>query len=196
MPGENASPMHPNCRCSASAYEDDAEYEAWLDYLANGGTTVSWNDRLKISSPGSTKSFKRSLADIAAGKAGLDKRRQNILGRLGESGSSHRFEKGSISNRDLAYLSAATGNEFALFRSKNEDILVRGNARTCDVSGELGEEILEKMYEWVAHSHVDGGNLAASVEDRDTLRKLKQKKSIIIGIDGQEVEFHVSPFDD
>lgn len=43
MPGENASPMHPNCRCSASAYEDNDEYEAWLDYLANGGTTEEWN---------------------------------------------------------------------------------------------------------------------------------------------------------
>lgn len=33
MPGKNAPPMHPNCRCSVSAYEDDTEYEAWLDFL-------------------------------------------------------------------------------------------------------------------------------------------------------------------
>ena len=45
MPGENAAPMHPNCRCSVAPWEDDAEYEAWLDYLANGGTTVAWNKR-------------------------------------------------------------------------------------------------------------------------------------------------------
>jgi hypothetical protein len=43
MPGENAPPMHPHCRCSTAAYEDSAEYEAWLDYLANGGTTAEWN---------------------------------------------------------------------------------------------------------------------------------------------------------
>lgn len=43
MPGENAPPMHPNCRCSVSAYEDSAEYEAWLDYLSKGGTTSEWN---------------------------------------------------------------------------------------------------------------------------------------------------------
>lgn len=43
MPGENAPPMHPHCRCSTSAYEDSKEYEAWLDYLANGGTTEEWN---------------------------------------------------------------------------------------------------------------------------------------------------------
>lgn len=27
MPGENAPPMHPNCRCSVAAYEDSEEYE-------------------------------------------------------------------------------------------------------------------------------------------------------------------------
>lgn len=44
MPGDNAPPIHPNCRCSVAAYEDDEEYEAWLDYLENGGTTEQWNE--------------------------------------------------------------------------------------------------------------------------------------------------------
>lgn len=44
MPGENAPPMHPNCRCSTAAWEDDEEYEAWLDYLEQGGTTEEWNE--------------------------------------------------------------------------------------------------------------------------------------------------------
>jgi SPP1 gp7 family putative phage head morphogenesis protein len=43
MPGENAPPMHPHCRCSTAAWEDSEEYEAWLDHLANGGTTEEWN---------------------------------------------------------------------------------------------------------------------------------------------------------
>lgn len=42
MPGENAPPMHPNCRCSVAAYEDSEEYEEWLDYLDRGGTTEEW----------------------------------------------------------------------------------------------------------------------------------------------------------
>lgn len=42
MPGKNAPPMHPNCRCSTAAYEDSEEYDAWLDYLAKGGTTEEW----------------------------------------------------------------------------------------------------------------------------------------------------------
>lgn len=39
MPGTNAPPMHPNCRCSTAAYQDSAEYEAWLDFLDKGGST-------------------------------------------------------------------------------------------------------------------------------------------------------------
>lgn len=53
MPGKNAPPMHPNCRCSVSAYEDDAEYEAWLDFLDKGGTTEEWNRRKDLLEKGS-----------------------------------------------------------------------------------------------------------------------------------------------
>ena len=124
MPGKNAPPMHPNCRCSVSAYEDDTEYEAWLDFLDKGGTTEEWERRLQINQPGSPQSYRRSLKQIAEGKAGLSKRRKNILARIQNTGEYHRYKREEISTRDLAYLSAATGHEFALFRSK-EDILIK-----------------------------------------------------------------------
>ena len=44
MPGTNAPPMHPNCRCSTAAYQDSAEYEAWLDFLDKGGSTEEWQN--------------------------------------------------------------------------------------------------------------------------------------------------------
>ena len=42
MPGENAAPIHPHCRCSVAAYEDSKEYEEWLSFLEKGGTTAEW----------------------------------------------------------------------------------------------------------------------------------------------------------
>ena len=30
LPGTNAPPMHPRCRCSTAAYMDSKEYEAWI----------------------------------------------------------------------------------------------------------------------------------------------------------------------
>lgn len=46
MPGENAPPMHPHCRCSTAAYSDRKEYDEWLDHLAKGGTTEEF-EKLK-----------------------------------------------------------------------------------------------------------------------------------------------------
>ena len=43
MPGTNAPPMHPHCRCSTAAFEDSQEYENWLDFLDKGGTTEEYN---------------------------------------------------------------------------------------------------------------------------------------------------------
>lgn len=41
--GENAPPMHPWCHCSIAPYEDSEEYDAWLDFLDQGGTTAEWD---------------------------------------------------------------------------------------------------------------------------------------------------------
>ena len=52
QPGENAAPMHPHCRCSVAAYSDREEYDAWLDYLAAGGTTEEWEKiKQNVASP-------------------------------------------------------------------------------------------------------------------------------------------------
>mgnify|MGYP002639552328 CR=1 FL=1 len=64
IPGENAAPMHPHCRCSVAAYEDSEEYEAWLDYLDKGGSTEEWN---------------------ASGKAEWQKKSEKLLEKTGNS---------------------------------------------------------------------------------------------------------------
>ena len=46
MPGENAPPMHPHCRCSTAAWSDRKEYDEWLDFIDKGGTTEEW-EKLK-----------------------------------------------------------------------------------------------------------------------------------------------------
>ena len=42
-PGLNAPPLHPHCRCSTAPWVDNEEYEAWLSYLEQGGTTETWD---------------------------------------------------------------------------------------------------------------------------------------------------------
>lgn len=60
MPGDNAPPVHPNCRCSTAAWEDDEEYDAWLDYLDNGGSTAEWNETGKADWKKSKKALENS----------------------------------------------------------------------------------------------------------------------------------------
>ena len=201
-PGENAPPMHPNCHCATAPYLDREEFDEWLDgYSEHGLTFEEWKDtknsrKLEIRSPGSTASFQKSLKSILNGTGGLDKRRTSIANKLPETGSYCRLERGSISNRDMAYISASMRNELALFRSKSEDLLLRGDTRSCNPSDEIANEILSGKYEWVSHTHVDG-TLMASLADRNTLVSLKQKKSLIISaITGETQSFTQSQFDD
>ena len=49
MPGDNAPPIHPNCRCSVSAYMDDDSYNEWLDtYKEHGLSYEEWKKRNSV----------------------------------------------------------------------------------------------------------------------------------------------------
>lgn len=61
MPGENAPPMHPNCRCSVAAWMDNEEYDDWLDFLDRGGAAKEWS-RLN------SKNTQRGGKDVTGGK--------------------------------------------------------------------------------------------------------------------------------
>ena len=42
-PAENAPPMHPRCHCATAPYVDESEYNMWLEWLNQGGSTSDWN---------------------------------------------------------------------------------------------------------------------------------------------------------
>ena len=58
MPGENAPPMHPHCRCSTAAHSDRKEYEEWLEHLEKGGTTEEYN-KMKGITPDAPKTAEK-----------------------------------------------------------------------------------------------------------------------------------------
>ena len=43
-PAKNAPPMHPRCHCTTAPYVDEDDYNAWLNYLNQGGRTSDWNN--------------------------------------------------------------------------------------------------------------------------------------------------------
>lgn len=43
MPGENAPPVHPHCRCSTAPFFDRKAFDELLNFIDKGGTTEEWN---------------------------------------------------------------------------------------------------------------------------------------------------------
>ena len=95
MPGTNAPPMHPRCRCSVAAYEDSEDYEAWLDFLDKGGTTEEWNKiKLNDSTDKWAKEAKRELLKSEKSLGRRDKETMDVYGPNGE----YRFSKRGNAN--------------------------------------------------------------------------------------------------
>ena len=82
MPGENAPPMHPNCRCSTAAWMNDEEYDKWLsekEGMKLSDTTDKWAKEAKkelLKSEESIKNRSRETMEVysASGKYIMTKR--------------------------------------------------------------------------------------------------------------------------
>lgn len=145
----------------------------------------------------SSESTKTSLEAVRTGCAGLSVHRKKLLERVPKSGNWCSFPYASITTKDIAYLSAATQHEFALLRGKKEDILFHGVELHCIFPEKLVNSLMEHKLELVAHTHPDWGIIIPSKDDRNFLKRIGQKKSIIISyITGMELQFNSNEFDD
>ncbi len=144
----------------------------------------------------SSKSTQVALNAIRFGEAGLNAHRHNLLSRAPVTGSFASFPKNSIEVEDLAYLSAHEDHEFALLRGKNNDILIHGEHSKVNFDEDLEALLLQGKYELVAHSHPDI-EITASREDREFIKKIGQKSSMIISwYTGNITKFYADPFED
>jgi len=144
----------------------------------------------------SSATMHKSLEAIRKGVAGLNERRKSILARVPNPNDWATFEYESVQIKDIAYLSAATSHEFALLRGKAKDIVFHGVERHCKFTDELLVLLKSKKLRLVAHTHPDYGDIEPSEDDREFLRYIEQKRSIIISyITGCQLEFTDNIFD-
>lgn len=145
----------------------------------------------------STASTKTSLEAIRNGEAGLTEKRKNMLARVPCSNDWATFEKDTISIKDIAYLSAATHHEFALLRGKTKDIIVHGVKLHCYFDDELLGLLQTKKLRLIAHTHPDYGKITPSADDREFLKHINQKTSVIVSsITGVDYEYESNLFED
>jgi len=145
----------------------------------------------------SVKSTIVSLNAIRIGEAGLNAHRQELLKRVPDISQYASFPINSIEIIDLAYLSAATQHEFALFRSKKEDILFHGDSGECNFPENLEFLLENHKCRLEAHSHPDYPDIIPSASDRALLRRIGQKESVIVSwYTGQSLTFSADMFED
>ena len=138
-----------------------------------------------------------SLSSIREGIGGLDPHRQAILNRVPCSGNWERFPLDHLTLKDIAYLTAKTGHEFAILRGKNEDILFHGEALRCAFDDILADLLRSKRFTIYGHSHPGEDTPVPSPQDRETLKKIGQSSSkLISGRTGTEITFTADLFDD
>lgn len=151
-------------------------------------------EKRKLSSSESTRI---SLEAVRLGEAGLNQHRQGLLNRVPKQNDWVALERETVTVKDIAYLSAATHDEFALLRGKTRDILFHGVQQHCYFTEELIVLLKCKKLRLVVHSHPDYNDIEASDDDRKFLKYIEQKKSLIVSyITGEVSEFSANMFDD
>lgn len=173
---------------------DDLDDLLWDDDRLQEGSNNG------LASPlGSTESTRRSLESVRQGCDGLNRHRQALLNRVPDKDTYASFPVNSIEDKDLAYLSAATGDEFALLRGKKVDVLYHGPPLHCHI--ENSEELmwLLESHKLVleVHSHPDFDRISPSFDDRNFLRAIGQKESrIISSYTAEIITFSADWYDD
>lgn len=134
--------------------------------------------------------YKAYLANLSSGDITLRKKQKEVLKKVPKAGDWNYFRNKEVDIKDLAALTAATGDEFALFAGKNGKIVIHGNSMKWNIPEEAWNEIKNNQMIWIAHSHPTITKLRESPEDIETLKLFTwQKKSSIIDLQGNIKEF-------
>ena len=129
-------------------------------------------------------------AIIHAGRP-LSNRQNKLLKLLPEFDSSVTVRKKDVNMRDLAALTAQTGDEFAAFTKGGERLIIRGNYNSVNVDIDRARALSEQGYKWSGHTHPGIGRncLQASPGDIEILRCFKQEVAYIYNTQGMYLEF-------
>ena len=90
--------------------------------------------------------------------------------------------KKDVTLRDLAALTAKTGDEYALFTRKNQRMIVRGNESMTNITVEMARKMASEGWKWSGHTHpgTDYFCLFPSEGDKAVLEAFSQEESCIL----------------
>jgi RHS repeat-associated protein len=127
-------------------------------------------------------------AAIAQGYGSLSQRQVRLLERLPSSLSRVELHKRAVKMNDLAALTAATGDEFAVFTRGSKRLVVRGDMRGVGLSVSELAALRDGGWRWSGHTHPGTGDIVLDASgrpgDRAVLDLLAQGRSLILNSRG------------
>lgn len=97
----------------------------------------------------------------------LNNRQSSILEKLPAYDSYVVVDKKNVSMKDLAALTAYTGDEFALFTKGNKRVVIRGNRSSVNIDKKKAMELIRNGYKWSGHTHPGTGIHVLTPSDGD-----------------------------
>lgn len=121
----------------------------------------------------------------------LNNRQEKLLEELKEYDSKIIVKKKNVNMKDLAALTAYTGDEFALFTKDTDRLVIRGNSTSVNVNDKVARELNLQGYRWSGHTHPgeDAFCLFPSNGDKAVLRCFANKQSSIYNSKGKSIIF-------
>lgn len=190
MPGHNAAPIHPHCRCSVAPWEDSTEFDAWLDHLANGGTTEQWEtysamkqaQDVKISEKQEKNSYSVDR-HLVNSKEYRDKFEKLPISKNARQ-SAYYESKAILEHRDGSYF-----EDVAVIDSRTGKFIVKNNTYEVPFKSAMKKDEYAKVTNHnggviIIHNHAEGTRLSGT----DILTAFSTKNaemSIAIGHNGE-----------
>lgn len=193
MPGTNAPPMHPRCRCSTAAYEDSEDYEAWLNFLDKGGTTEEWNRSRAFAEKEESKrkyKYKDTVINTSEiSSAGYRKKFTDITGEnkisrvLWENALDMLDHRTGTKYEDLAFVDSKTGKARI---NKNYD-----KENTASPSKSMKKMLRDADANTIIAIHNHPGSSPPSYPDIMTCKDRKYKYGLVVCHDGTIYKYSV-----
>lgn len=117
----------------------------------------------------------------------VDNRQSRLLSQLDGYDSSVIVRKGDVNLKDLAALTAKTGDEFAMFTRGSQRLIIRGGPTNVNIDAQQAQALYNVGYRWSGHTHPGTGfNVKMpSSGDEFILEQFNQSQSVIYDSNGQ-----------
>ena len=121
----------------------------------------------------------------------LSEKQKELLSKISKPGDYLICRKKDVKIKDIAYYTAITGNEFAIFTRGNERLIIRGTHTRTRID-QIWNKLKTEGWKFSAHTHpgLSENSLRPSTDDGIVLQELGQEQSVTLNPAGEHKRFN------